>query len=175
MALCHLSSNKCLGILRHYQHLIPYAKKLMLQARKQPILGLRASGDLDNHGTTTLPQGLPFLTSGPRGSCTRDSAPTVHLWVAAPAGCFLGATFSDVIIRSCIIKVTHTLCALIGQGINYADIAAAKLSCLLYILFLPPKEMSDMMQQILKDVARVPQNIFKPLENVLLGHCYSNT
>lgn len=87
----------------------------------------------------------------------------------------MGVTFSDVLLRSCIIKVTHTLCALIGQEINYANIAAAKLSCLLDIFFLPPKEMSDMMWQILKDVARVPQNIFKPLENVLLGHCYSNT
>lgn len=129
---------------------------------------LRASGDLDNHGTATLPQGLPPSWPPVLGeACIRDSAPAVHLWVAVSASrMFLESYIQWCPFLSCIIKVTHKLWALIGQEINYANIAASKLLCLLYILSLPPKEMSDMMKQIWKDILRVPQNVFKPLERM---------
>ena len=54
------------------------------------------------------------------------------------------------------------------EEISYANMAASKLLGVLHILSLSPKEMSDVHERkISKGDPKVPQNIFKPLENIL--------
>lgn len=53
------------GFLRNYQYLIPYAKKIMLQTRKRPILEL--SKDIRRPDDCGLATSLFWVLQGPQG------------------------------------------------------------------------------------------------------------